>query len=61
MPQYTFSQKDDSLIIIIDALAKKDNRSRSEMIVILLQYAVREKTRARKKKSGNQVQHQPAD
>ncbi len=46
MPQYTFSSE-EQLIRQVDELAEKDNRSRSEMISILLQVAVKEKTRKR--------------
>lgn len=33
----------------VEELAKKDSRSVSEMVFILLQYAVKEKTRLRKR------------
>jgi hypothetical protein len=40
----------------VEELAKKDNRSLSEMVSLLLQYAVKEKTRKRKgAKQGIQV------
>ena len=49
MPQYTFSAE-ESLIKQVDELAIKDTRSRSEMIYILLQLAIKEKTRKRNAK-----------
>ena len=47
MPQYTFTA-DISLISEIEVISKREKRSRSEMIEILLQLAVREKNRKRK-------------
>lgn len=52
MPQITFTcnEKDMLLISEIDELADKESRSRSGMIVILLQAAVKERNRKRTKK-----------
>lgn len=52
MPQITFTcnKKDLEMIDIIDELANKSDRSRSGMIVLLLQQAVKEKTRKRNAK-----------
>lgn len=52
MPQITFTcnQKDLDLISTIDELADKDDRSRSGMIVLLLQQAVKERLRKRNAK-----------
>ena len=49
MPQITFTcnQKDLELITEVDELADKENRSRSGMIVLLLQAAVKERLRKR--------------
>ena len=47
MPQYAFSS-DTDLINQIDLIAQKENRSRSEMIGILLKNAIREKNRRKK-------------
>lgn len=52
MPQYTFTS-DMNFIEIIDSIALKENRSRSEMISILLKIGVREKTRDRSVKKSN--------
>jgi metal-responsive CopG/Arc/MetJ family transcriptional regulator len=49
MAQYTFSSE-ELLIRQVDNLASDDDRSRSEMIVILLRYAIKEKTRKHGKK-----------
>lgn len=50
MPQVTFTcnEKDFGLILDIDQLADRDDRSRSAMIVLLLQSAVKERYRKRK-------------
>ncbi len=52
MPQITFtcSQKDLDLIAEVDNLADKESRSRSGMIVLLLQAAVKERNRKKVKK-----------
>ena len=52
MPQITFTctEKDLELITSIDELADRDGRSRSGMIVLLLQQAVKERTRKRNAK-----------
>ena len=49
MPQITFTcnEKDNSLIEMIDDIADKENRSRSGMIILLLQQAVKERLRKR--------------
>jgi len=49
MPQITFTcnTKDLGLITEVDELADKENRSRSGMIVLLLQAAVKERLRKR--------------
>jgi metal-responsive CopG/Arc/MetJ family transcriptional regulator len=53
MPQITFTcnERDMKLIADIDELADRDDRSRSGMIVLLLQNAVKERNRKRKKDS----------
>jgi len=53
MPQYTFTSDKDFIEKTIDEIAKKAKRTRSEMIDILLHYAVKEKNR--KKKSATKV------
>lgn len=52
MPQITFTcnTKDLPLINEVDLLADKENRSRSGMIVILLQSAIKERNRKKVKK-----------
>lgn len=58
MPQYTFSTE-ENVIKQVDELANKDLRSRSEMIAILLQLAVKEKTRKRNAKKDNTKHNSP--
>lgn len=62
MPQITFTcnQKDLELITEVDELADKENRSRSGMIVLLLQAAVKERLRKRNGKKLH-LQDNPAD
>lgn len=56
MPQYTFSDE-QSFIDLIDKLSGKENRSRSEMIGILLRVGYKEKTRVRSAKKSNIKNH----
>lgn len=49
MPQYSFSSEED-LIAKVDEVAKRESRSRSEMINLLLQAAIKERERNRVKK-----------
>jgi hypothetical protein len=49
MPQYTFTSTAEFIEGEIEYLCKKESRSRSEMIDILLRYAVKERYRKRKK------------
>jgi len=62
MPQITFTcnEKDLELITAIDELADKDDRSRSGMIVLLLQQAVKERLRKRNAKKLH-IQDNPTD
>jgi len=62
MPQITFtcSRKDLELIDSIDGIAEKDGRSRSAMIVLLLQQAVKEKNRKKNAKKLH-IQNNPTD
>jgi metal-responsive CopG/Arc/MetJ family transcriptional regulator len=62
MPQITFTcnERDMELISEIDELANKDDRSRSGMIVLLLQQAVKERNRKRNAKKLH-IQNQPTD
>lgn len=48
MPQYTFTSDKEFIEKTIDEIAKKAKRTRSEMIDILLHYAVKEKLRKKK-------------
>jgi metal-responsive CopG/Arc/MetJ family transcriptional regulator len=50
MPQYSFSSE-EQLINSVDEIAKREKRSRSEMIVILLESSIKERERNRLKKS----------
>ena len=59
MPQYTFTT-DIDLIKIIDSISLKENRSRSEMISILLKIGIREKTRHRSAKK-SYIENKPSD
>lgn len=52
MPQYTFSTT-ENIIAQVDELANRDKRSRSVMIDILLQLAIKEKNRKRNAKKNN--------
>ena len=54
MPQYCFTDNTITLIEQVDEIAKKEKRSRSEMIDILLRKAVHERYRKSKK---NNTQH----
>jgi metal-responsive CopG/Arc/MetJ family transcriptional regulator len=47
MTQYTFSTEPE-FIKEIDAIADRENRSRSEVIVLLLRQAIKERNRKRK-------------
>ena len=55
MPQITFTcnKKDLELIATIDEMADKDDRSRSGIIVLLLQQAVKERLRRRNARQNN--------
>jgi hypothetical protein len=57
MPQYTFTSDEDFIIKVIDELARKAKRTRSEMIDILLHYAVKEKLRKKKPAKENNTQN----
>lgn len=48
MKQYTFSSEPEFIEGEIDKIAKKENRSRSEIIDTLLRKAVKEKNRKKK-------------
>lgn len=52
MPQFTFSSE-ENFIELIDSMAEKESRSRSEMIDILLRFGYKEKTRPRSGKKSN--------
>jgi metal-responsive CopG/Arc/MetJ family transcriptional regulator len=55
MPQFTFTinKTEEDLLAFIDELSEKEGRSRSSMIVLLLQQAVKEKLRKRNAKQNN--------
>lgn len=48
MPQYTFTDEADFIEKEVDEIAKRENRTRSQMIALLLRLAVKEKNRKRK-------------
>lgn len=50
MPQYTFTSEKEFIEEEIDYLAKKDNRTRSEIINALLHQAVKERNRHKEKR-----------
>lgn len=52
MPQYTFTS-DELFIKEIDSIASSEKRSRSEMIVILLNRQIKERNRKRNAKKDN--------
>lgn len=49
MPQYTFTSDEDFIRNEVDEIAKREKRTRSEMIDILLRQATKERNRKRKK------------
>lgn len=53
MPQYTFTSTESFIEGEVEAIRQKENRTRSEMINILLHQAVRERNR---KKNAKKVQ-----
>lgn len=61
MPQITFTCNKEHLPLIeeIDEMADKDDRSRSGMILLLLQQAVKERTRKRKNAKEVHISNQP--
>lgn len=60
MKQYTFTS-DKDLILEIDEIAERESRTRSVMIKLLLQLAVKEKNRKRKNGKEVHIQHQPSN
>lgn len=60
MPQYTFTSTALFIEGEVEAIRQKENRTRSEMIDILLRQAVKERMRKRNAKKVR-IQHNPAD
>lgn len=60
MPQYTFTSSKLFIEGEVEAIRQKENRTRSEMIDILLHQAVRERLRKRNAKKIH-IQNNPTD
>lgn len=59
MPQYTFTSTKLFIEGEVEAIRQKENRTRSEMIDILLRQAVKERLRKRGSKKDNSEHNSP--